>query len=70
MTAPACWADPLCREERRVLAEVLDRACSATWLLKDVFAVGQPARYRVIGTSLEMANLYLDVTERAEVATS
>lgn len=50
-----CWADPLSRKERRVLAGKLARACRASFFARE----GSDWR--------EMADLHLDVTERAEV---
>jgi hypothetical protein len=52
----ACWADPLSRKERRELREKLARACLWSFYAREG------------GAWLEMADLHLDVTERAEVA--
>lgn len=56
---PPCWADPLGRKERRELAEKLSHACHRVFALK-----GDAPLVR------EMADLYMDVTERAEVPAS
>lgn len=75
-TPVKCWADPLSRAERRALATKLASAC------KRFYDAAPPSIFRirkrampVDGTALlacsnEMAALHLDVTERAEVATS
>lgn len=67
-----CWADALTRQERAELARKLARACrifaasarvAARWPLhRDASPESLNA------TSNEMADLHLDVTERAEVA--
>ena len=72
-TTGTCWADPLSRDERRVLREKLARACKKFW-----DASGRPRRgpraateYRdLVISSAEMSDLHLDVTERAEPAAS
>lgn len=67
MTA-ACWADPLTRKERRELAGKLARACGRVyrarldWLDTDPHMVAESVR-----ASIDMSDLHLDVTERAEV---
>jgi hypothetical protein len=76
----ACWADPLSRTERRVLAEKLARACKRLYhnrnfpLPSHVRGESCMADARRAGSyisaSAEMSDLHLDVTERAEVATS
>lgn len=75
-TAVKCWADPLSRAERRALATKLASAC------KRFYDAAPPNIYRIkkrhcpvdgsalLECSNEMADLHLDVTERAEVATS
>lgn len=76
-TTDTCWADPLSRRERAELARMLSRHCAA------FFKAGAPRLIRVragakgaaalwLGDALtatyrEMADLYRDVTERAEV---
>jgi hypothetical protein len=73
----ACWADPLSRAERDILARTLARACKRFWdaaapnALRDRSRV--PGEYDGTGLALveasaEMSALHLDVTERAEVA--
>lgn len=77
---PACWADPLTRAERAQLRKKLSRAA-----LSAATAAGDPRdlrRRKIKGSALpelaaslnqvwgEMADLHLDVTERAAVATS
>jgi hypothetical protein len=52
------WADPLSRKERRMVANLLARACERFFDAREG------------GLWIEMADLHLDVTERAEVATS
>jgi hypothetical protein len=73
-----CWADPLSRKERRALADKLASACGQSWRA----AEAERLRYRRLRTtelaraevftliSIEMSQLHVDVTERAEVATS
>jgi hypothetical protein len=56
-TTDTCWADPLSRAERRILREKLASACKRFWLTSGPCWI-------------EMADLHLDVAERAEVATS
>jgi hypothetical protein len=58
MEETACWADSLSRKERRLVAEFLARACQR------FFDIRHGALW------IEMADLHLDVTERAEVAAS
>ena len=72
-----CWADPLSREEREVLAAALASACKRSWdaatpPLANARA-GRPADALNLGNQLvqisaEMSDLHLDVTERAAVA--
>lgn len=63
-TTPACWADPLTRDERRKVAEFLARACSRFYNTP----AGTPgAMLSQIIASAEMSDLHLDVTERAEL---
>lgn len=66
-TTTTCWADPLSREERTELARKLARACKRFHGARYAF-IGEgdsPCSYRE--ASAEMADLHLDVTERAEV---
>lgn len=60
-TTSTCWADPLSRRERAELAAKLARSCHL------LFAHGGTPQRVAIS---EMQELRLDVTERAEVATS
>lgn len=62
-----CWADPLSRKERRVLAGKLARACQRFYNIP----VGNArAMHSQIIASAEMSDLHMDVTERAEVPAS
>ena len=63
----ASWANPLNRAERRVLREKLARACHRFY---NIPPGNSSAMYSQIVASAEMADLHLDVTERAEVPTS
>jgi hypothetical protein len=60
----ACWADPLTRAERRILREKLSRACKRLHGVRAPDGLYSPAH---VSASAEMADLHLDVTERAEV---
>ena len=75
-----CWADPLTRKERRALQEMLARASkrlhhnrnsplpshvSGASCMEDARRMGSYLR-----ASAEMADLHLDVTERATVPAS
>ena len=67
MSTVACWADPLSRKERYVLAGMFARACSRFYNIP----AGTPgAMLSQIVASAEMSDLRLDVTERAEVPQS
>lgn len=66
-TTTACWADPLTRAERSMLAAMLARACQRFYNLP---AGNSRAMYSQIIASAEMSDLHLDVTERAEVPAS
>jgi hypothetical protein len=67
VTETTCWADPLSRAERRKVAGILARACNRFYHTP----AGTPgAMLSQIIASAEMSDLHLDVTERAEVATS
>jgi hypothetical protein len=61
----ACWADPLTRGERRIVAAILARACQRFYNLP---AGGPRATLSQIVASAECSDLHLDVTERAAVA--
>ena len=68
-----CWADPLTRKERRELASRLARACGAVWRARTHWKGDDRETAMVaqcILASTDMAELHLDVTERAKVATS
>lgn len=67
MSTETCWADSLTRAERRVLREKLTRACRAVFAARPNWHEdGHPNPW--LRTSDEMADLHMDVTERAEVA--
>ena len=64
-----CWADPLSRKERVALAEKLARACGASWRVREEWASDPDQEQKVrryVSTSVDMADLHMDVTERAE----
>ncbi len=71
VTAP-CWADPLAPGQRRALARKLARGCKRSWdeaakqFDAGFYAPGSLMR-AMASTSAEMADLHLDVTERAAV---
>ena len=63
-----CWADPLSREERAELARKLASACKRFWDDRhavELSSAGEAAS--CIKASVEMSDLHLDVTVRAEV---
>jgi hypothetical protein len=75
---PPCWADPLSRDERAELARFMDAwrlyasAAADTVIITRVLGIGQPAALR-LSLSLrracaELADLTIDVTERAQEA--
>ena len=68
-----CWADPLTRKERRELARKLARACGEVWRARTRW-LGTDEELRMVSqcilASTDMADLHMDVTERAQVATS
>ena len=76
-----CWADPLSRKERTELAKGLASACQRSWdaarwqrehadyPLNSAKENAVPSR-ALVEISLEMSDLHLDVTERAEVPAS
>ena len=66
MTA-TCWADPLSRKERALLARKLARACQRFY---NIPPGSVRAMHSQIIASAEMSDLHMDVTERAEVPTS
>ena len=70
----ASWANPLTRKERRELARKLANACQCFYSapMPRRRQAGDPAAGRMARrmASAEMADLHLDVTERAEVPTS
>lgn len=62
-----CWADPLSREERTELAAKLAHASKRFWGGQYAFIGKADSRRSYALASAEMQDLYLDVTERAEV---
>lgn len=71
-----CWADPLSQEERRILREKLARAATASFWARTTSYRPELGRWEDANanavaehmqTSSEMADLHLDVTERAAV---
>jgi hypothetical protein len=76
-TPDTCWADPLTSTERRVLREKLARTCKRFYDEAQVMGAQWPAHKftdREVAlargltvASAEMADLYTDVTERAQV---
>ena len=76
MITETCWADPLSRKERRVLAEKLAHACGASYRARQRGLRANGNRWEVadnevirqhITTSNDLADLHMDVTERAAV---
>ena len=65
-----CWADPLSRRERKEVAMFLSRACGRFYGAAREAETGEPDRYARLTACMEMSDLHLDVTERAEVPTS
>jgi hypothetical protein len=70
MTTTDCWADPLTRKERREVAGLLARASHHFWAaaeprLPDAYGAHALA-FALAACSAEMADLRIDVTERAE----
>ena len=72
----ACWADPLSHEGRRLLASALASACKRSWDAAAPNLVTRHARdlaeagnlgNALVQISVEMSDLHMDVTERAEV---
>lgn len=71
VTAPdTCWADPLSRSERAELARKLAHACKRFWGGQYAFIGKDDDRRSYRAASAEMADLHLDVTERAEAPAS
>ena len=72
ITQQVTWADPLNRRERAELARRLARACKRSYDARKGLA--KPGTFDlafgVVEVSAECAVLHLDVTERAQVATS
>jgi hypothetical protein len=71
-----CWADPLNRAERRALREMLARNSQMFWEasapgLRRIYTRDlderEALRSALLEASMEMADLHLDVTERAAV---
>lgn len=62
-----CWADPLSKTERRVLAAKLARACKRSYDAR--IGLARPGTFdlsfAVVEFSAECSSLHLDVTERA-----
>jgi hypothetical protein len=72
-----CWTDPLSRMERKELRLMLSRHChrfwDAAWPAHDpaaLLAIPADLGDSLLQTAAEMADLHLDVTERAEVPAS
>lgn len=65
-----CWADPLNREQRNYLAKRLGRACSSFWAAMQVPGTGRRSFNMLATATAEMADLRIDVTERAAVIRS
>lgn len=71
-----CWADPLSRKERRELARKLARSCKRSYRASRFVVARDPqpadieAMRALTLTSADASDLYTDVTERAEVASS
>jgi hypothetical protein len=63
-----CWADPLTRAERRDLALLLASWCQRFYDAGTTAPDGRRAVHALICTSVEMSDLHLDVTERAQAA--
>ena len=67
-----CWADPLSRTERAVLAGKLARTCHLFYAasMGCGFRGEIDLRDSLVLASADCSDLHLDVTERAEVPTS
>lgn len=65
-----CWADPLTRKERADLAAKLAHASKRFWGGQYAFIGNAVSRRSYALASIEMQELYTDVTERAEVPAS
>lgn len=68
-TTETCWADPLTRRERTELSKRLARACRRSYResLRGCRPLLADSQNRLTLISAEMADLHLDVTERAAV---
>jgi hypothetical protein len=67
-TTDTCWADPLSRMERKELRLKLARAGKRFWDAADASSIRRGSLGNaLLKASAEMADLHLDVTERAEV---
>lgn len=64
MSSNTCWADPLSRAERRVLRVKLAHACNKSFRIRED-DIRMPFPHFPLW--IEMSDLHLDVTERAEV---
>jgi len=64
-TTDTCWADPLSRAERRILAAKLARAAKRLYWTRYPVGIFAASGIRA---SIECRDLRLDVTERAAVA--
>lgn len=66
-----CWADPLTSGERWALARMLASACKNAYdsgtIIDGHRATDRQVIHSAICTSADMADLHLDVTERAAV---
>lgn len=76
ITETACWADPLTRKERRALREMLALNSQMFWEaaspgLRRIYTGDlderEALRSALLEASKEMADLHMDVTERAAV---
>ena len=70
--ADTCWADPLTRKERAELARAFARWCGRLWRAAQECGENgsdfhQDEFVGRVNASIEMSDLHLDVTERAEV---
>lgn len=69
MPDTTCWADPLSRKERITLSRKLARACGEVYRARmDFLGTDDDLVIQCTLTSADMADLHMDVTERAEVA--
>jgi hypothetical protein len=63
-----CWADPLSRAERRNLANRLARACGTFYRARTEYPDDLEKMLGCVSASIDMSDLYTDVTERAVLA--